>query len=105
MNSIITYDLEENALQESKHSQVKDAMKELGYFDSFVKPKEPGVTYYLPNTTLWKKDINPATAKDDLLRVAAAKGATVERLFADEFTGNYSAIPGKPYAKKLKLTV
>jgi len=99
MDSIITYDLEEKVFQVSKHSEVKAGMKALGYMDCFGAIRD-GVkrTYYLPNTTLWKDETTPATAKADLLKVAAAKGATVERLFADEFTTNWEAITGKAYA-------
>jgi hypothetical protein len=101
MDAIITYDLEEKAFQESKHTEVKTAMKALGYHDHFNFTDSAGrkTTYYLPNTTLWKKDTTPTTAKADLLKVAAEKKATVERLFADQFTDNWVAIPGKPYAK------
>jgi len=100
MDAIITYDLEEKSFQESKHSAVKSGMKALGYHDHFTTTDAAGkkTTYYLPNTTLWKKDSTPATAKTDLQKVAVQKGATVERLFADEFTTNWTAIPGKAYA-------
>jgi len=99
MDVIITYDLEEKSTQASKHSEVKAGMKVLGYNDHFNYTDSAGkkTTYYLPNTTLWKKNSTPTNAKTDLLAVAKAKGATVERLFADEFTDNWVAIPGKAY--------
>ena len=99
MRVIITYDLTENRLNESKHSQVKDCMKNKGYFDYFSAKDSSGkdVTYYLPNTTLWKPDTTTAQAKNDLLECAKRHNADVERLFADEFTSNWVAIPGKPY--------
>ena len=53
-------------------------------------------TYYLPNTTLWKKDITSTQAKTDLLNVAKQKAAEVERLIATKFE-NWAAILGKPY--------
>lgn len=99
MDSSITYDLEEKAGQESKHSAVKSAMKKKGYSDRFWHEANGSrTTYYLPNTTLWKKNTTPAQAKADLLEVAKACNAVVERLFASEFTGNWAAIPGKEYA-------
>lgn len=101
MNSLVTYDLEEKIFQESKHSQVKAAMKARGYMDSFIAEVDgKKSTYYLPNTTLWKQNIEPATAKKDLLEVAAQNGAIVERLFASQFAKNWVGLPGKPYVKK-----
>jgi hypothetical protein len=101
MDAIITYDLEEKAGQVSKHTAVKDGMKELGYLDrfSYTDPQGKKTTYYLPNTTLWKKNTTPSEAKTDLLAVTKAKGAVAERLISNEFTDNWEAIPGKPYAK------
>lgn len=109
MRVIITYDLK-GALNESVHSIVKDAMKELGYMDSFFIKDEKGgnkkhpdgttIVYTLPNTTLWHYNSTPEKAKTYLLKVAKDHKAEVERLFADEFTTNWSAIEGKPYTKK-----
>ncbi len=101
MRVIITYDLVENRLHESVHSTVKKAMKDLGYSDRF-KANDPDdgnkeKTFYLPNTTLWHKDKTPKQAKSDLLAIAARHSGVVERLFADEFTDNWVAIPGKAY--------
>lgn len=101
MRVIITYDLTENRLNESKHTQVKGAMIALGYSDSFSQTDAQGkkTTYSLPNTTLWKSEGTPQQAKADLLACAARHNAEIERLFADEFTDNWVAIPGKPYAR------
>jgi hypothetical protein len=99
MRVIITYDLTENRLHESKHSQVKDTMKANGYHDYFtIERSGKKETYYLPNTTLWKNNITPTQAKDDLIAAARKHNADVERLFADEFTDNWAAISGKKYA-------
>lgn len=99
MRTIITYDLVENRFQESKHTQVKDTMKASGYMDSFsYESNGKKETYYLPNTTLWHKNTTPQQAKNDLLAAAKKHNADVERLFADEFTDNWVAIPGKKYA-------
>lgn len=103
MDIIITYDIEEKTSSDSgKDTAVKKAMKANGYFDYFIikdsTTRENG-TYYLPNTTLWKKDITSAIAKADLLKAAKDNGAVVERLFATQFI-NWDAILGKKYAEK-----
>ncbi|WP_337965056.1 hypothetical protein [uncultured Flavobacterium sp.] len=92
---LITYDLQEDSLHPSKHIQVKDEMKKLGYMDSW---SSDGVTYTLPNTTLWKNEATTTQAKTDLENSAKKFGATVERFVAVEFT-NWDAIQGKPYKK------
>lgn len=103
MDIVITYDIEEKAGSGSgKDTAVKNAMKANGYFDYFVvkdSTTRQNGTYYLPNTTLWKKDISAATAKTDLLKAAKDNGAVVERLFATQFV-NWDAIQGKKYAEK-----
>lgn len=99
MRAIITYDIKSNSLA-LKNAEVKVGMKALGYFDWFSitdKATSKETAYYLPNTTLWKNDVTPLQAKTDLLAVAKKVGAQVERLFADEFTNNWVAIPGEPY--------
>lgn len=100
MKVILTYDLTENRLHESKHSQVKDCMKSKGYMDSFPcndTKGNPG-TVYLPNTTLWKDGITPQDALNDIKECAKKHNAELERFFADEFTNNWTAIFGKAYA-------
>lgn len=103
MDALITYDIAVSSrIDESKNSQVKDGMKEKGYHDHFTTTnKVTGVvtTYYLPNTTLWKKETTPDTALADLIEVAKLCKADVERAIATEFTGTWKAIPGKPYKK------
>jgi len=101
MDVLITYDIKSEFF-ETKDTEVKDGMKELGYSDFFVTstsdnpPKK--TKYYLPNTTLWKNDTTPKQAKADLLSVARKVDAEVERLIALEFTDYWAAIPGKPYS-------
>jgi len=95
---LLTYDLEER-LNESKHHQVKDAMKALGYHDHWTTGEgEAKQTWYLPNTTLWRKDITPSQAKADLESCASKAGAIVERLIAVDHL-NWDGITGKPYKK------
>lgn len=99
MDALITYDLVENRFQESKHTQVKNSMKALGYLDYFTMSiDEKTVTHYLPNTCLWKRDTTPQQAKTDLLNIARKHNADIERLLALEFTDTFAAIPGKRYA-------
>jgi len=103
MDAIITYDVKADDFFDSKNDDVKDAMKELGYHDHFTTNEKTTNTkkiYYLPNTTLWKKNITPLQAKNDLLIVAKKVNANIQRLFADEFTNNnWEAIEGKPYER------
>jgi len=100
MDIIITYDIEANG-GEAKNSAVKEALKKEQYFDYFTITDQSGIktTHYLPNTSLWKKETTAAIAKADLLRVAKANGAVVERLLATQFV-NWDSIPGKAYVKK-----
>jgi GH18 family chitinase len=58
MKAYVTYDV-------SSHGQkkVKDAMKDLGYFDNWTSNQK---TYYLPNTCLWKKDTSTTQALADI---------------------------------------
>ncbi len=88
-NILLTYDLKEDRLHESKHSQVKNSMKALGYYDAWT---HNNVTYTLPNTTLFK-DGSVSQAKAELLSCATA---VVERFVAVEFS-NWEAIKGEPY--------
>lgn len=100
MNTIITYDIAEGDGKPSKHTEVKNAMKELGYQDFFwwTDPKTNAKhKVYLPNTTLWKSDKTPSDAKNELLKVAKGKGAEIERVIAVELS-HWSAEFGKPYA-------
>lgn len=62
MDALITYDV--SAMQ----AQAKAAMKARGYFDRW---DSNGVTYYLPNTTLWKQDTELSAALADIKAVAA----------------------------------
>lgn len=103
MDILITYDIEEKAgTGSAKNTAVKNAMKTNGYYDYFTTTDSATnvkTTYYLPNTSLWKKNITSATAKADLLKAAKDNSAIVERLFATQFV-NWDAIPGKKYVEK-----
>ncbi|WP_316817299.1 hypothetical protein [Pedobacter nyackensis] len=93
MDILITYDVKTPYVGDSKNKAVKDAMKKIGYFDSFTID---GEEYFLPNTSLWKKNITAASAKADLLRVAKENSATIERLFATQFV-NFDYIKGEKF--------
>lgn len=49
MDILITYDVKTPYVGDSKNKAVKDAMKKIGYFDSFTTD---GEEYFLPNTSL-----------------------------------------------------
>jgi len=62
MNTLITYDVSRG------QPEVKQALKNLNYLDYW---KENNITYYLPNTTLWKKDIEQGYALKEMQAVIA----------------------------------
>ncbi len=95
MNTLITYDVS------GRQPEVKKALKELSYFDSWISDNK---TYYLPNTTLWKKDISQSDALKEMQSV-------ITKLNAGQPTHNqielercvcvpsypWAAIPGRPH--------
>jgi hypothetical protein len=91
-NVLITYDVY------NRHSEVKDEMKKLGYFDTI---KNVTTGYTLPNTTLWKKseELKTETVLLDLQNViqnlnkgvALNNKIELEKAMAVEFT-NWKAI-------------
>jgi hypothetical protein len=95
MNTLIRYDVSK------RQSDVKTALEALKYFDKW---ESNGRTYYLPYTTLWKKDIS---LKEALKEIQDA----IARLNQGQFNSNqielercvcvpaypWAAIPGKPH--------
>lgn len=84
MGVILNYDLD------SKHTPVKDAMKENGYQDYFeyhktVDGKKVKKKIDLPNTTLYHNSKSPSTAREDLKSTAKSKGAKVLYVLATKF--------------------
>jgi hypothetical protein len=53
----------------AKQGAVRDIMKMKGYAETWRKNE---VEYHLPGTTLWKEDITPSQAMEDLQKVARA---------------------------------
>jgi hypothetical protein len=62
MNTLITYDVSR------RQPEVKKALKALNYFDYWT---DNATTYYLPNTTLCKKDITQDNALSEMKTVIA----------------------------------
>jgi hypothetical protein len=97
MNALITYDIT------IRHTEVKSAMQDKGYLDYW---KDNSQTYYLPNTSLWKKNTNPETAKADMQQVVQTlnynqptnKQIRLERCVAVP-ANPWSAIPGDAHGK------
>ena len=91
---LLTYDVS------NRHPEVKNEMKNLGYFES-IKRKNETRGYTLPNTTLWKKseELKTETVLLDLqnviqklnVGVALNNKIKLEKAIAVEFT-NWSAI-------------
>lgn len=79
---LISYDVN------AKHTDVKQAMKDKGYYDNWYYDHNP--TYYLPNTTLWHKSKTSDQAIADIKSVCAILLVTLEKavaIKATEFVG------------------
>jgi len=82
-NVLISYDIDKS------HTQVKTALKDLGYLERFKNTNDTK-TYNLPDTTLWhqKKSSNQAMidlkSTCDILNVTLEKAIAVK---ATEFVG------------------
>jgi hypothetical protein len=57
MQAFITYDINHG------HNEVKERMIARGYYSAWMSNS---ITYYLPNTSLWKNETELATARKDL---------------------------------------
>lgn len=77
MQILISYEVD------SKQSAVRDIMKLKGYEETLIKGD---VAFRLPNTTLWKEDITPSQAMEDLKKVARALDIQLLGASAIEFT-------------------
>ncbi len=82
MPVIITYDVERTT--STIHTEVKNAMKDLGYSDHV--PINSGGNVKLPNTTLVKENATPEQATTALQDVCKKKSATLEKYIALTFT-------------------
>lgn len=87
-NTIITYDVKE------KQTEVKEKMISKGYMTSWTNEK--GTKYYLPNTTIWKKDITTDIALADLQAVCTELKVKLLRAVATK-ASPWSAIPGEDF--------
>lgn len=88
MASIVTYDLT------SKHSEVKNALKKLGYVDRI--PGNKCKYIYFPNTTLHHSTKTPNQCKEDVQKICKSEGVSLERLVATKWDG-WSALCGTPF--------
>lgn len=95
MPVVVTYDVARN------HTQVKDALKKLGYVDSIAAVSTSDQTtkgiIYFPNTTLYHTTKNSTTAHSDIVAVAKSNTATLEKCIAFDlpvsvsFTGSMTS--------------
>ena len=85
---LITYDVS------GRQVEMKSELKTLGYSDSW---QASGKTYYLPNTTLWKKDVSASQGKTDMINTANKLSISLERAIAVEFS-SWDGIEGKPHS-------
>lgn len=82
-NVLLSYDVA------SGHTQVKSAMKELGYMETWRETSTSPV-YQLPNTTLWHNQKSTNQAIADIKTVCAKLNVTLEKAVAvraSEFVG------------------
>lgn len=63
MNAVITYDVS------VRQTEVKVEMLKRGYYDAWMANN---LRYVLPNSTLWKKDIELAAAKEEIISVISS---------------------------------
>jgi hypothetical protein len=67
----------------AKQTAVRDIMKLKGYAETWRKNE---VEYHLPGTTLWKEDITPTQAVEDLKKVARALNIELLQISAVELS-------------------
>lgn len=72
---VLCYDVD------SKHNQVKDAMKELGYFNIW-KNLSTNTTYEMPDTTLWHERKQVSQATRDIQKVCTDLEVKLEKSFS-----------------------
>ncbi|GEN75168.1 hypothetical protein [Chryseobacterium hagamense] len=80
-NLLISYDVD------MKHSEVKNAMLTLNYYDGF---RQDGESYDLPNTTLCHQAKSSDQAMADIKKVCSDLKVTLEKAVAvkaEEFAG------------------
>lgn len=82
-NVLISYDVE------TGHTAVKDAMKALGYMETW-KDGQTSKVYQMPNTTLWHSSKSSDGAIADIKQVCASLKVKLEKAVAvkaSEFVG------------------
>lgn len=82
-NVLLSYDIDK------LHTQVKTALEELGYFDTFKLQNNPKV-YQLPNTTVWHPTKSSDQAISDLKTICNNNGVKLDKAVAvkaSEFVG------------------
>lgn len=89
MEILISYDLN------SKQGEMKSELIKLGYSDQWISE---GVTYYLPNTTLWKAGSTLENGKTDMVKTAQKLNVVLERAIVTPCDG-WAGIPGKPHTR------
>lgn len=75
---LISYDINKS------HTEVKNAMKTLGYMETGKYPD--GYSYQLPNTTLWHNSKSTTGAIADLKTVCKSLNVTLEKAVAVKAT-------------------
>jgi len=79
---VLSYDVDR------RHTEVKAAIKERGYFDNWNYQGAP--SHDMPNTTVWHKTKTSVTAITDIQQVCASLGVRLEKavaVIATEFSG------------------
>ena len=88
-NVLISYDVNE------KQTPVKDGLIKMGYLDKFEFEGNAKI-FNLPNTTLWKKNMDSSIALNDMNKVCRDLNVKLERFVVSKFEC-VNAIIGDPY--------
>ena len=89
MATIITYDIP------SRHREVKQAMFQRGYVESFYD--NTGRLVYLPNTTLYHRTNSPNTVLNELKDVCLRLGVHLERCITTGLSNDWTGVYGEPF--------
>lgn len=86
MKTLLTYDVDD------KQKEVKDELLRKGYYKSW---SNENITYYLPNTTVWRDNTTPSTAIADIKSITANLRVKLTRAVAVDFP-TWDGIEGDP---------
>lgn len=87
MDTIITYDIKRN------HTEIKDALKRLGYKDTINGKNQATnqpVVQNLPNTTLLRYGKSPSECNEEVTAVINANNGGLDTIFCAQLAPDFS---------------